>query len=70
MNFQQIINAVRTEMGNIADLAVHTYPDGQQGITVMSGGSLVAVFMSVCPHALWQAVRRQVRQLRRRETKQ
>lgn len=65
MNLQQIIDAVRTEFGNIVGLATHTYPDGQQGIAVTSSGGLVAVFVSVCPHSLWRAVRTQVRQVRR-----
>lgn len=61
MNLQQIINAVKAEFGDAFGLTIHTYPDGQQGIAVVSGVSLVAVLVSTCPHALWQALRQQVR---------
>jgi hypothetical protein len=61
MNLQRIIGAVKTEFGNVSHLSIHTYPDGLQGIAVMSGRSLTAVVVSTCPRALWLAVRSYVR---------
>lgn len=60
MNLQRIIDAVTTELGNVCNLRIHTYPDGQQGIEVPPD----AILVSTCPHALWRAVRARVRNIR------
>lgn len=57
MKMERIISAIKQEFC-VADLSINVHPDGMRSIHIPRSDSYLT---SVCPHALWRAVRSFVR---------